>query len=56
MLLVTRKKNFYEYENEIRFNYYTGGGKFEQPVGKTIELDPEKLIKKIILSPYMPFG
>lgn len=55
MLLVTRKKNFYEYENEIRFNYYTGGGKIEQPVGKPIQLDPKTLINKVILSPYMPF-
>lgn len=55
MLLVTRKKNFYEYENEIRFNYYTGGGEIEQPVGMPIKLNPKKLIKKVILSPYMPF-
>ena len=55
MLLVTRKKNFYEYENEIRFNYYLGGGDFEQPVGMPIKLNPKKLINKVILSPYMPF-
>lgn len=55
MLLVTRKKNFYEYENEIRFNYYTGGGNFEQPVGRAIQLEPKQLINKVILSPYMPF-
>lgn len=55
MILATRKKNFYEYEQEIRFNYYTGGGKdFEQPIGKLISVDPHALIKKIILSPYMP--
>lgn len=52
MLLVTRKKQFYEYENEIRFNYYNGN--LDQPVGKSIALNPEVMINKIILSPYMP--
>lgn len=55
MILITRKKDFYTFENEIRFNYYEGGGRdFEQPKGKAIALDPVKLIGKVILSPYMP--
>jgi hypothetical protein len=51
MLLVTRKKYFYDYEKEIRFWYRSTD---EQPVGKPIDIDPHKLIDKIIVSPYMP--
>lgn len=54
-LLASRKKDFYEYEEEIRFNYQDPSLiKTEQPKGLAINLDPSKLIKKIILSPYMP--
>ncbi len=53
MLLITRKKDFYSYEEEIRFNYYSGGD-IEQPIGKYFVIDPKALIHKVILSPYMP--
>lgn len=54
-LLASRKKNFYEYEEEIRFNYSNPEYReTEHPERIPIKLNPFILIKQIILSPYMP--
>lgn len=50
-IISTRKKKFYQYENEVRFRYYDGTEKKE---GISIKTEPKILINKIILSPFMP--
>ncbi len=47
----TRKKNWYDYEEEIRFINYQG---YEVPnAGENVELDIVSMIDSIILSPYV---
>lgn len=52
-VLASRKKDFYEYEQEVRFIYESNGSQ-EQPEGVMVGIQPEVMIEEIILSPYMP--
>ncbi len=51
-IAITRKKSFYNYEEEVRFALIYGGT--EQPLGRAISVVPSTLIKEVICSPYMP--
>lgn len=53
-LLVSRKKIYYTHEQEIRFNYYKGIPVDPDKTGILVNVDTKRLIKNIILSPYMP--
>lgn len=51
-IAITRKKSFYDFEQEIRFASRLGGP--EQPEGRSISIEPNHCIKEVICSPYMP--
>ncbi len=48
-IVASRKKQFYSYEEEVRFAFEADN----QPIGKAIKINPSILISEIILSPYM---
>jgi hypothetical protein len=51
-IAISRKKNFYQYEDEIRFALNYGGYSHDQ--GEAVGIEPSRLIEQIITSPYMP--
>jgi hypothetical protein len=53
LIQVTIKKNFYQYENEIRFVHRDNSG--HDNSGSAISIDVDKMVNQIILSPYTPY-
>jgi hypothetical protein len=56
-IVISRKKDFYEFENEVRMAIeYGSGTQMPEGLDVQININPTILIKEVICSPYMPLG